>query len=111
MDGLPSHDGAFTTRGALKMKWCRFQNNDAASYGIIEGDDVIAVNGSPFEQYRRTDERYPLQSVKLPGQRHTPRPLVGSALQTLPPVQANPQAPQLLLSLVRVAQYWSWQQL
>jgi 2-keto-4-pentenoate hydratase/2-oxohepta-3-ene-1,7-dioic acid hydratase in catechol pathway len=47
------------------MRWCRFQNKDAASYGIIEGADVIAVTGSPFEQYQRSDERYPLKSVKL----------------------------------------------
>jgi 2-keto-4-pentenoate hydratase/2-oxohepta-3-ene-1,7-dioic acid hydratase in catechol pathway len=47
------------------MQWCRFQNADTASYGIIEGDDVIAVTGSPFEQYQRTDARYPLSSVKL----------------------------------------------
>jgi 2-keto-4-pentenoate hydratase/2-oxohepta-3-ene-1,7-dioic acid hydratase in catechol pathway len=47
------------------MQWCRFQNADTASYGIIEGDDVIAVSGSPFEQYQRTDECHPLRSVKL----------------------------------------------
>jgi 2-keto-4-pentenoate hydratase/2-oxohepta-3-ene-1,7-dioic acid hydratase in catechol pathway len=47
------------------MRWCRFQNQDAASYGIVEGDEVVAVSGSPFEQYQRTDQRYPLSSVKL----------------------------------------------
>ncbi len=47
------------------MKWCRFQNKAAASYGIIEDDDVIAVEGSPFEQYQQTSERHPLASVKL----------------------------------------------
>ncbi len=47
------------------MKWCRFQKNDAPSYGIIEGDEVIAVSGSPFEEYQRTNDRYPLGSVKL----------------------------------------------
>ena len=47
------------------MRWCRFQNKDAASFGIIEGDDVIAVDGSPFEQYQRMDKRYPLSAVKL----------------------------------------------
>ena len=47
------------------MRWCRFQNKEAASYGVIEGDDVIAIGGSPFEQYQRTGERYPLSSVKL----------------------------------------------
>ena len=47
------------------MRWCRFQDTDGASYGIIEGDEVIAVTGSPFEQYQRTNERRPLDSVKL----------------------------------------------
>jgi 2-keto-4-pentenoate hydratase/2-oxohepta-3-ene-1,7-dioic acid hydratase in catechol pathway len=47
------------------MRWCRFQNGDAASYGIIEGDDVIRVHGSPFERYERTGERRPLSSVRL----------------------------------------------
>jgi 2-keto-4-pentenoate hydratase/2-oxohepta-3-ene-1,7-dioic acid hydratase in catechol pathway len=47
------------------MKWCRFQDTGGASYGIVEGDEVIAVEGSPFEEYRKTDRRYPLASVKL----------------------------------------------
>jgi hypothetical protein len=47
------------------MQWCRFQKKDGASYAIIDGEDVIAVTRSPFEQYQRTDERYPLNSVKL----------------------------------------------
>ena len=47
------------------MRWCRFQNKDAASFGIIEGDEVVAVAGSPFAEYQRTDERHPLSSVQL----------------------------------------------
>jgi 2-keto-4-pentenoate hydratase/2-oxohepta-3-ene-1,7-dioic acid hydratase in catechol pathway len=47
------------------MKWCRFENKGAASFGIIEGDDVIAVKGNPFESYQKSDERFPLKSVKL----------------------------------------------
>ena len=47
------------------MRWCRFQNGEVASFGIIEGDDVVAVSGSPFESYRRTGERYPLRDVSL----------------------------------------------
>ena len=30
------------------MLWCRFQNGRTASYGIVEGDTVIAVEGDPF---------------------------------------------------------------
>ena len=47
------------------MQWCRFKNGDAASYGIIEGDEVIAVSGSPFGQNEPTGERFGLSSVKL----------------------------------------------
>jgi 2-keto-4-pentenoate hydratase/2-oxohepta-3-ene-1,7-dioic acid hydratase in catechol pathway len=47
------------------MKWCRFQVADKAAYGIIEGETVIEVTGSPFESYSRTSTSYPLQAVKL----------------------------------------------
>ena len=30
------------------MIWCRFQNGASVSYGIVEGDTVIAVDGDPF---------------------------------------------------------------
>jgi len=47
------------------MKWCRFQNGNKASYGIIENDRLIQVNGTPFGRYTRTSNTYPLNSVKL----------------------------------------------
>jgi 2-keto-4-pentenoate hydratase/2-oxohepta-3-ene-1,7-dioic acid hydratase in catechol pathway len=47
------------------MKWCRFQSGNKAAYGIIEGDNVIEVSGSPFDSYTRTSDTYPLGSVKL----------------------------------------------
>lgn len=47
------------------MKWCRFNIGGESSFGIIEGDRVIAVDGSPFEEYRKTTRSYPLASVKL----------------------------------------------
>src|SRR5919202_3900005 len=47
------------------MKWCRFQDGDTATYGIIEGDTVIAVSGSPFDVWTRTPKTYPLDTVKL----------------------------------------------
>src|SRR5215475_150415 len=69
-----AHDGVTMTAshcpypmigGALAMKWCRFQDGDTATYGIIEGDTVIAVNGSPFDVWTRTPKTYPLATVKL----------------------------------------------
>jgi 2-keto-4-pentenoate hydratase/2-oxohepta-3-ene-1,7-dioic acid hydratase in catechol pathway len=47
------------------MKWCRFQSGDKATYGIIEGDNVIEVSGTPFDSYERTANVQPLSAVKL----------------------------------------------
>ena len=47
------------------MKWCRFQNGAQATYGLIEGDTVVAVSGSPFDVWTRSPQTYPLSSVKL----------------------------------------------
>ena len=47
------------------MRWCRFKIDGGTSYGMIEGDDVIAVEGTPFGKHTRTDRSLPLASVKL----------------------------------------------
>jgi 2-keto-4-pentenoate hydratase/2-oxohepta-3-ene-1,7-dioic acid hydratase in catechol pathway len=47
------------------MKWCRFQAGDRCAYGIIEGDSVAEVTGSPFEAHARTSTKVPLSRVKL----------------------------------------------
>src|SRR3569623_722057 len=47
------------------MKWCRLDNKGAASYGIIENDNVLVVNGDPFGRYEKTGESVPLKSAKL----------------------------------------------
>ncbi|MGE3536897.1 MAG: fumarylacetoacetate hydrolase family protein [Candidatus Tectimicrobiota bacterium] len=47
------------------MQWCRFQAGNQASYGLIEGETVVAVNGNPFEGYTRTASTYPLSTVQL----------------------------------------------
>ena len=47
------------------MKWCRFQVGDKTAYGMIEGDTVVEVAGSPFDDYTRTSSTHPLASVKL----------------------------------------------
>jgi 2-keto-4-pentenoate hydratase/2-oxohepta-3-ene-1,7-dioic acid hydratase in catechol pathway len=47
------------------MQWCRFQSGDHAAYGIIEGDTVVEVAGSPFESYTRTGKTSPVSAVKL----------------------------------------------
>ena len=47
------------------MKWCRFQVEDKARYGIVEDDRVTEVAGSPFESYSITTNTYSLDSLKL----------------------------------------------
>jgi 2-keto-4-pentenoate hydratase/2-oxohepta-3-ene-1,7-dioic acid hydratase in catechol pathway len=47
------------------MKWCRFQSGEQAAYGIIEGDTVVEVAGSPFDSYTRTSKTYRLDAIKL----------------------------------------------
>jgi 2-keto-4-pentenoate hydratase/2-oxohepta-3-ene-1,7-dioic acid hydratase in catechol pathway len=50
------------------MKWCRFQSGatgDSGAYGLIEGETVIEVTGSPFETPTRTATTHPLRAVRL----------------------------------------------
>ena len=47
------------------MKWCRFDSGGHGVYGIIEGDTVVEVSGSPFDTYIKTDNSYSLDSVKM----------------------------------------------
>ena len=47
------------------MKWCRFSSGSGISYGIIEGDNVVEVDGNPFDGYTKTTKSQPLSAVKL----------------------------------------------
>jgi len=48
------------------MRWCRFQwGQNQPTYGIVEGDSVVAVEGTPFGEHRRTFEEHPLTDVRL----------------------------------------------
>jgi 2-keto-4-pentenoate hydratase/2-oxohepta-3-ene-1,7-dioic acid hydratase in catechol pathway len=47
------------------MKWCRFQNANKTSYGMIEGSLVHEVTGDPFQGYSQTSTTHPLSGVKL----------------------------------------------
>jgi 2-keto-4-pentenoate hydratase/2-oxohepta-3-ene-1,7-dioic acid hydratase in catechol pathway len=47
------------------MRWCRFQSGQTVAYGIIDGQTVTEVTGSPFEQYTRTATTRPLDAVTL----------------------------------------------
>ena len=47
------------------MKWCRFTANGSTSYGIIEGETVYEVSGTPFGEHSRTGTSHSLGSVQL----------------------------------------------
>src|ERR1700727_2152519 len=46
------------------MRWLRYEANGQESYGIIEGDEVVAVTGDPFAGYEMTRTKHKLHSVK-----------------------------------------------
>lgn len=45
--------------------WCRFRQDNKDSYGIVEGNAVIAVDGTPFGEHQQTGPAVPLKRVKL----------------------------------------------
>ena len=47
------------------MIWCRYEVNQASSYGIVDGETVTKVEGSPFGQHTVTSTTHPLSQVKL----------------------------------------------
>ena len=47
------------------MKWCRFDAGSGPAYGIIEGDTIVQVEGTPFGDYSKTEKTQPLGSTKL----------------------------------------------
>ena len=47
------------------MKWCRFDAGNGPAYGIIEGNTVVQIEGTPFGDYSKTEKTQPLSSVKL----------------------------------------------
>jgi 2-keto-4-pentenoate hydratase/2-oxohepta-3-ene-1,7-dioic acid hydratase in catechol pathway len=47
------------------MKWCRFQHGERSSYGLVEDDEIVEVDGSPFTEHRVGRARHRLGAVKL----------------------------------------------
>ncbi|MBC8280971.1 MAG: DUF2437 domain-containing protein [Chloroflexi bacterium] len=40
------------------MIWCRFETKGEANFGIVEGDRVIQVSGSPLGEYAVTNKSH-----------------------------------------------------
>jgi 2-keto-4-pentenoate hydratase/2-oxohepta-3-ene-1,7-dioic acid hydratase in catechol pathway len=47
------------------MRWVRFDRSGTTTYGVVEGDLIIPVRGSPFATWERTPETIQLAEVKL----------------------------------------------
>jgi 2-keto-4-pentenoate hydratase/2-oxohepta-3-ene-1,7-dioic acid hydratase in catechol pathway len=47
------------------MIWCRFDVDGVARYGMVEGERVSEVEGSPFGEYRLSGRTHALGAVKL----------------------------------------------
>jgi 2-keto-4-pentenoate hydratase/2-oxohepta-3-ene-1,7-dioic acid hydratase in catechol pathway len=47
------------------MRWLKFTAADKTSWGIVEGDQVIAVDGDPFGEWQRTSRTHPLSQVRI----------------------------------------------
>jgi hypothetical protein len=45
------------------MKLARFRVNDWESYGLVEGDQVRAIQGSIFGEHTVSGASYPLERV------------------------------------------------
>lgn len=46
------------------MKWIRYDRDGTPAYGIVEGDTIVEVEGTPFGETRKTGARRPLAGVK-----------------------------------------------
>jgi 2-keto-4-pentenoate hydratase/2-oxohepta-3-ene-1,7-dioic acid hydratase in catechol pathway len=47
------------------MRWIRFTAEDRTRYGILEGDRILEVSGSPFDEYEKTSRKHDLSAVKI----------------------------------------------
>ena len=47
------------------MRWARYQTDAGVSFGIVSGDQIEEVDGSPFGDYSKTGKRHPLADVRL----------------------------------------------
>lgn len=46
------------------MKWARVEHNGQPVYAIVEGDELVVVNGSPFTTYETSDTRLPVAGAR-----------------------------------------------
>ena len=47
------------------MQWCRYSHDGTVSFGLLDGQDVDEVDGSPFDGYIATGVRRRLAEIRL----------------------------------------------
>ncbi len=47
------------------MKFVRFKKGEGSAYGIVDGDKVKEISGSPLREYKETGETHALSSIKI----------------------------------------------
>jgi 2-keto-4-pentenoate hydratase/2-oxohepta-3-ene-1,7-dioic acid hydratase in catechol pathway len=47
------------------VKFARYSQNGQVAYGIVDGDQVIEIEGSIFGEFKPTNKKYPLPTVHL----------------------------------------------
>ncbi len=64
LEWLVAPRGAGDGRGRA-MIWCRFEDADGPSFGIVEDGVVIPVNGHPFGGWEKSGRRIPAAELRL----------------------------------------------
>ena len=86
------------------MKIARFRTSRRATYGVVDGNELIEIRGSIYTKFRMTDIRYDLDKVRLmaptepfniwgPGMNFPNNPQILGALPQQE-VQQAPEQPQ-----------------
>jgi 2-keto-4-pentenoate hydratase/2-oxohepta-3-ene-1,7-dioic acid hydratase in catechol pathway len=47
------------------VRWVKYTDGGRTSWGIVEGDRVIATQGNPFGEWQRTGQKHALAEVKI----------------------------------------------
>ena len=47
------------------MKFGRFQHQSRTFFGIVEGNQVVELDGSPFDRYKVTSNLHALSALKI----------------------------------------------
>lgn len=47
------------------MKWCRVETPEGPRFGVVEGETVALIDGTPFGRFARTGKTVPLAAARL----------------------------------------------